>query len=113
MGCTLEVTIETIGEKTKVLKVTDNNCPRGPKYVEKEFLNPTRTLTSTIAVIDGDQPLVPVKTDGEIPRNMIMQCMEIIRRTSCNAPIASKQILINDILGTGINIISCYSINKS
>ena len=35
----------------KVVKVIDNGCLRGPQYVEKELLNPTRTLTTTIAII--------------------------------------------------------------
>ncbi|MCR5189634.1 MAG: DUF1667 domain-containing protein [Treponema sp.] len=110
MGCTMEVELETQGNTKKVLSVKDNGCKRGEMYAQKEFLNPTRTLTSTIAVDDGAMPLVPVKSAGEVPKNMLLQCMEVVRRSHCKAPVKRGNILIYDILGTGINIVACADI---
>ena len=108
MGCNMEVTTETDENgNRKVVKVIDNGCLRGPQYVEKELLNPTRTLTTTIAVTDGKLPVVPVKTDGEVPKKMLLQCMEVVRRANAKAPVKRGDILIHDILGTGVNVIAC------
>ncbi len=112
MGCTMEVELETEGNTKKVLSVKDNGCKRGEMYAQKEFLNPTRTLTSTIAVDDGVMPLVPVKSAGEVPKNMLLQCMEVVRRSHCKAPVKRGDILIYDILGTGINIVACADVEK-
>lgn len=112
MGCTMEVTTQKDGSSLTVSKVTDNGCKRGPEYVEKELLNPTRTLTTTITVTSGDLTVVPVKTHGEVPKNMLFQCMEVIRRTSVKAPVNTGDILLYDILGTGINVVSCAKVNK-
>lgn len=112
MGCTMEVTTQKDGSSLSVSKVTDNGCKRGPEYVEKELLNPTRTLTTTITVTSGDLTVVPVKTQGEVPKNMLFQCMEVIRRTSVKAPVNTGDILLYDILGTGINVVSCAKVNK-
>ncbi|EID84977.1 hypothetical protein MSI_15730 [Treponema sp. JC4] len=112
MGCTMEVTTEGEGANRRVVSVTDNGCKRGPEYVEKELLNPTRTLTTTITVQNGDLTVVPVKTAGEVPKNMLLQCMEVIRRATVKAPIKTGDVLLHDILGTGVNVVSCARVNK-
>lgn len=88
MGCSMEVEVETnaSGQK-KVLSVKDNGCKRGEQYAAKELQNPTRTLTTTIKVEGGELPLVPVKTAGEVPKESLLQCMEVVRRASCKAPV--------------------------
>ena len=113
MGCSMEVEVETDtdGHK-KVLSVKDNGCKRGELYASKELQNPTRTLTSTIKVNGGVLPVVPVKTAGEVPKNMLLQCMEVVRRASCRAPVKRGDILLYDLLGTGINVIACADVPK-
>lgn len=116
MGCSMEVELETgCDGKKKVLSVKDNGCKRGAEYATKEFTNPTRTLTTTIA-IEGARPeenqlaVVPVKSEGEVPKNMLLQCMEVIRRAKCQPPVKRGDVLIHDILGTGVNIIACADV---
>lgn len=111
MGCSMEVEVETnaSGQK-KVLSVKDNGCKRGEQYAAKELQNPTRTLTTTIKVEGGELPLVPVKTAGEVPKASLLQCMEVVRRASCKAPVKRGDVLIYDLLGTGVNVIACADI---
>ena len=78
----------------------------------KELQNPTRTLTTTIKVDGGVLPLVPVKTAGEVPKASLLQCMEVVRRASCTAPVKRGDILLYDLLGTGINVIACADVDK-
>ena len=113
MGCSMEVEVETDADgHKKVLSVKDNGCKRGEQYAAKELQNPTRTLTSTIKVNGGVLPVVPVKTAGEVPKKMLLQCMEVVRRASCKAPVKRGDILLYDILGTGINVIACADVEK-
>lgn len=113
MGCSMEVEVENdaVGHK-KVLSVKDNGCKRGEQYASKELQNPTRTLTTTIKVEGGVLPVVPVKTAGEVPKASLLQCMEVVRRASCKAPVKRGDILLYDLLGTGINIVACADIAK-
>ncbi|BDC93815.1 DUF1667 domain-containing protein [Treponema bryantii] len=114
MGCSMEVEVETDADgNKKVLSVKDNGCKRGEQYAAKELQNPTRTLTSTIKVNGGVLPVVPVKTAGEVPKNMLLQCMEVVRRASCKAPVKRGDILLYDLLGTGINVIACSDVAKA
>ena len=113
MGCSMEVEArEGPDGQKEVLSVKDNGCKRGEQYASKELQNPTRTLTSTIKVEGGVLPVVPVKTAGEVPKNMLLQCMEVVRRAGCKAPVKRGDILLYDILGTGINIIACADVEK-
>lgn len=111
MGCSMEVEVETnaSGQK-KVLSVKDNGCKRGEQYAAKELQNPTRTLTTTIKVEGGELPLVPVKTAGEVPKASLLQCMEVVRRASCKAPVKRGDVLIYDLIGTGVNVFACADI---
>lgn len=111
MGCSMEVEVETnaSGQK-KVLSVKDNGCKRGEQYAAKEVQNPTRTLTTTIKVEGGELPLVPVKTAGEVPKASLLQCMEVVRRASCKAPVKRGDVLIYDLLGSGVNVVACADI---
>ena len=113
MGCSMEVEVETdAGGHKKVTAVKDNGCKRGQQYASKELQNPTRTLTTTIKVEGGALPLVPVKTEGEVPKARLLQCMEVVRRASCKAPVKRGDILLYDLLGTGINVIACADVDR-
>ena len=113
MGCSMEVEVETDADgNKKVLSVKDNGCKRGEQYASKELQNPTRTLSSTIKVNGGVLPVVPVKTAGEVPKNMLLQCMEVVRRAGCKAPVKRGDIILYDLLGTGINVIACADVEK-
>ncbi len=112
MGCQLEYSLDTTEKTPKVVNVTGNECNRGPEYVQKEILNPTRTLTTTVTVHKGNVKLVPVKTDGEVPKHLLTQCMEVVRRTECTAPLKRGHIILADILGTGVNVVSCSEVEK-
>lgn len=100
VGCDLE--IETLNGK--VVKVTGNTCPRGEKYAKTECTNPVRTLTTTVRCSNGE--MLPVRTDKPVPKEKLFECMEIINKTLAVLPIYAKDIIIEDILGTGSNIIA-------
>ena len=56
LGCQLQVSMEN-GE---VVSVTGNTCKRGDVYARKEVTHPTRIVTSTVKVSDGEIPMVSV-----------------------------------------------------
>jgi CxxC motif-containing protein len=100
MGCHLKVNVEEN-------KVTGNSCKRGLDYGLSEVTNPVRVITTTVKVKDGDHNLIPVKTKGEIPKGLIFDCMEELKKVEVTAPIKIGDIVIANILNTGIDIVSC------
>ena len=63
-------------------------------------------------VRNGNFPLVSVKTSKPIPKEKIFEILEIIKKTSINAPIDLGEIIIKNILNTGSDIIATKSIKK-
>lgn len=110
MGCRLQ--IARSHEEESGYHVTGHTCKRGTEYAIKEVTNPTRTLTSTVKVTNGKLERLPVRTSGEIPKSKIFSCMEIINKTVIEAPVRAGEALVEDLFGTGVDIIASRSIEK-
>ena len=54
----------------------------------------------------GVHPVVPVKTSAPIPKTMIFDCMKEINKACVNAPVSIGQVVIADVLGTGVDIVA-------
>lgn len=113
MGCSLEVQLPDDWNEENMSKsdsslfvVSGNACPRGEAYAKKELTNPERTLTCTVAVTGSDRPLVTAKTAGEVPKALLMDCMQIVRRTTVKAPVKTGDVLVKDILHTGVDVVA-------
>lgn len=96
LGCELCVEID----EGKVQNITGNTCPRGKKYAESEFCNPQRTVTSTVRCVDGS--VIPVKTDKEIPKGKMAECIKIINNAVAGLPICVGDVIIKDVFGANI-----------
>ena len=99
IGCQLSVTIEN----GAVTEVTGNTCPRGKQYAIDECTNPVRTITTTARTTDGG--VIPVKTDRPIPKELMFECMNEINRAVVTPPAKIGDIVIEDLLGTGANVV--------
>lgn len=104
-GCSLKVEIEN----GKVINVEGNTCKRGYDYAVSEVTNPVRTITSTIKIENGE--MLPVRTDKPIPKELIFKCMEEINKKTVKAPIEMGQVIIENILNTGSNIIATKKVS--
>ena len=101
LGCEIEVT----GSGADA-GVSGAGCPRGVCYARDEAAHPVRILTSSVRVAGGAEPLVPVRSNAPLPRESIARCMEVIRAARADAPVAMYDVLVADILGTGVDIVA-------
>ena len=90
--------------------VVGNSCKMGERYAIKESTNPTRVLTSTVIVSSSNTKRLPVKTKGEIPKEIIFECMKVINEVEVHAPIKIGQVIIENILDTGVDVVACKSV---
>ncbi|MCI6640705.1 MAG: DUF1667 domain-containing protein [Pygmaiobacter massiliensis] len=103
MGCRITVK----GEGEKIVSVEGYTCPRGEQYARNEFVHPVRILTST-ALVEGSAsgPLVAVRSDKPLPKELLFDCMKEIHALHLTAPVHRKDVLIENILNTGVNIVA-------
>lgn len=110
---TVEVEHDADGAVVEVRSVTGNSCPRGDKFAHQELTCPMRVLTTTVAVSGGDEALLPVRTAEAIPLALHAQAMNLIRGLVVDAPIRMGDVVLEDILGTSINLIASMDIDRA
>jgi CxxC motif-containing protein len=110
---TVEVEHDADGAVVEVRSVTGNSCPRGDTFAHQELTCPMRVLTTTVAVSGGDEALLPVRTAEAIPLAFHAQAMDLIRGLVIEAPIRMGDVVLDDILGTNIDLIASMDIDPA
>lgn len=99
-GCRLQV------DEEHSYAVSGNSCPRGAEYGKNELLHPTRVLTSTVCIQGGLHRRLPVKTTAPIPKELIFEAMDALNEVRLTAPVHLGQVVIHDLLGTGVDVVA-------
>ena len=93
-------------------KVIGNGCNRGIGYGIKELTSPTRVLTSTVKIKGAIMKRLPVRTKGDIPKSKVFECMELLNDIEVYAPIKVGDVIVKNILGTGVDLTALKSMDK-
>lgn len=107
-GCSIKV----IGKDDKDIAYEGYHCKRGLEYAEQEFREPKRILTTTMKVENGALPLIPVRTDKPLLKQKLNEALLDIANSQVKAPIKMGDILIENILDQGINIIASRNLEE-
>ncbi len=106
MGCTLHATPLKTGE----FQISGNQCKRGLIYGLQEMKDPKRNISSTVCVSGAEINSLPVKTAEPIPKGKIFEIMKEINKITVKAPVHVGDVIIENILGTGVDIIASRSL---
>ncbi len=106
VGCRMTVTLSDQGE---FVSVTGNTCPRGAKYAQQECTLPERMITAVIPVAGCETPL-SVKTASPVPKKQIAAIMAELAGVQVSAPVEIGQVVLPNVLETGVNIIATRSL---
>lgn len=110
---TVEVERDVNGSVAAIHSVTGNRCPRGDKFAHQELTYPMRVLTTTVAVSGSDEALLPVRTAEAIPLALHAQAMDLIRGVVVDAPIRMGEVVLPNLLNTGIDLIASMDIDPA
>jgi len=108
IGC--KIIVETDGKFFKL--ISGNKCKKGIEYARNEALNPRRMLTSSVLVIDGEWPLVSVKSSKSVPKQKIFEVLKEIKKKKVKAPVKIGEKIIENVANTGIDIIATKQIPR-
>jgi CxxC motif-containing protein len=106
IGCPLGCALTVKMEGGSVVSVSGNTCKRGDDYARKEMTDPRRIVTSTVRVKGGILPVVSVKTEVDIPKNLIKKCLEELKDVEVPAPVSIGDVVLKDAAGTGISVVA-------
>jgi CxxC motif-containing protein len=107
VGCRMTVSLSDTGE---FLSVTGNTCPRGAKYAQQECTLPERMITAVIPVAGSETPL-SVKTASPVPKKLISSVIDELARVQVSLPVTIGQIVLPDVLNTGVDIIATRNLS--
>jgi CxxC motif-containing protein len=82
-------------------------CKKGKSYLEQEFRDPRRILTTTVITKGSRVRRFPVRTSGPIPKKDLFRAMEILSGVEVSPPVQASDVLVRDLLGTGLDVIAC------
>lgn len=117
VGCELEVRRE--GE---ALNVRGSQCDKGVEFAQDEVLHPKRNLATSIparteAGAAGTFPargtaarMISVRLSDCVPRDAIFPILAEIAKLRPPLPVRRGQVLIADVLGTGVNVIATRTV---
>ena len=108
--CPVSCILDVKYTKTKILQVKSAQCKKGNEYALQELFHPVRILTSTVYVKNGHLPLVSIRTDEPIPKDKIFKVMDKLSKTKVTAPVKIGDIIIKNVLNTGVNIVATKNI---
>jgi len=107
VGCRMTVTLSDAGD---VLSVSGNTCPRGEKYARQECTLPERVITAVIPAEGSATPL-SIKTKQPVPKKMIFDVMEELRKVHVSPPVQIGQVIIHNVLNTGSDIVATRNLD--
>ncbi|HER23489.1 MAG TPA: DUF1667 domain-containing protein [Candidatus Atribacteria bacterium] len=112
VNCPLGCRITIQSKDGKIASIGGNACPKGIKYAQEESVNPLRILTTTVKVIDGELPLVSIKTEKAIPKKLLSEAMIEIAKIEVNAPVKIGQVIKDNLIGTGVSLLATREVKK-
>ncbi len=109
IGCHITAALDANG---KPISIKGNSCPRGKQFVMSELTDPQRVLTSTVRIESARYKLLPVRTDRAIPKSELLRAMDIVNSISLKAPIRLGDVIRENFIVDGCNLIACKSVDE-
>ncbi len=107
-GCTVEVEFED----DEIKDISGYSCMKGKDYVEDEFHDPRRILTTTVKIRGAKYPRIPVRTETGVPKDELDCCLEKLNQVELEAPVDVGDVVVDGICSTDINVVTSRSLDK-
>jgi len=107
IGC--RVTIDTVNGE---YSFSGNKCARGLEFAKNEMMSPVRSLTTTVRTSFMQMPVLPVRTNGEVPKEKIKEIIRELSKVVITEKIGIGETVAANILGTECDIIATSNMLK-
>lgn len=106
VGCELEVREGAAGG----LEVQGNQCEKGVPFAVEEVLRPKRNLATSVPAAGTAAMMISVRLSGPVAREMVFPILAEIAKLRPAAPVRRGQVLVADVLGTGVDVIATRTV---
>ena len=105
-SCKGELTVKNDG----TFETTGFDCNNGKKYAVNEYTDPKRMLTTTVKIENGIFNLLPVVSSEEVSKKRLRDCIHTLYSITVKAPVRAGDVVVSNILDTGVDIIAARDI---
>jgi CxxC motif-containing protein len=105
VGCEIEATRTERG-----LDVRGHMCEKGIEFATEEILYPKRNLATSVPVLGSRTRMVSVRLSDRVPSEMIFPILAEIARLRPEAPLRRGDVLLTNVLGTGVDVIATRTV---
>ena len=82
IGCPMGCHLEVEHKEEEIIEIRGSSCKRGKEFAQQEHTDPRRMVTTTVRVLGGLWPKLPVKTTEAIPKGKVVElCKELLPHT--------------------------------
>ena len=64
-------------------------------------------------MLEGEIPVVPVKTASDIPKDKILACVQALKNVNVTAPVEIGDVIVHDIVHTGVDVVATKKIRAN
>ena len=103
LGCRLEVEEDESGA---IVEIRGFSCRKGKVFAEREHTDPRRMIATTVTVVGGRWPRLPVSVTEEVPRDRMWDVVKALRSVVIDAPVAMGEVIVADVAATGVDVVA-------
>jgi CxxC motif-containing protein len=104
--CPRSCLISVLVESGSVKSVEGYGCLLGVEYAREEVENPKRVVCSTVRVVGGRYPRLPVRTAEPVPKSKLKEVVEALRGVTVRAPVRRGEVVVRNVAGTGVDVVA-------
>jgi len=93
--------------------ISGYSCMRGFKFAKDEQADPRRSISGAVRIRGAAQRVLPVKTSAPVPKHMLLDAAALLGKMVVTPPIRTGEVIIPDILGTGIDFIATRTVKAN
>lgn len=93
-------------------QIEGSTCKRGMEYAGQEYRDPKRMLITTMRVDGGTLPVVPVRSNKELPKERIFDAVEHVSHIALRAPIKMGTVVVPNLLNLNVDVIASKDIGS-
>ena len=98
--------VTKVWKENGAIKIEGKICKKGKDYIKQEYIEPKRILTSTVVVERSSVKRLPVRTREAIPKEKLFVAMNQLSEIRVKPPVKIGDIIISNLLNTGIDLIA-------
>jgi CxxC motif-containing protein len=107
LGCEI-----TVLKKDSEYVAEGQHCSRGETYAIQEATDPQRVLTTAIPIHFGMQKMLPVRSNKQLPKDMIKPGVKKLASIIVEAPVYCGDIIVHEFMDTNVDIIATRDVKR-